>query len=108
MAEQVEALVDGGKATAGPPLGAALGPLGVDVTKIVTEINKLTKDFNGMKVPVTVSVDTKSKTWDIKVGTPPTSQLIKSELGIESGSGETGTQVAGDMTLEQAMKVARM
>lgn len=108
MAETVEALIDGGKATAGPPLGAALGPLGVNVTQIVADINKLTRDFDGMKVPVTVSVDPKTKAYEISVGTPPTSELIKSELGLKSGSGETGTVVAGNLTLEQAMKVARM
>ena len=31
----VEALVNGGQATAGPPLGPSLGPLGVNVLAIV-------------------------------------------------------------------------
>jgi len=44
----VEALVNGGQATAGPPLGPALGPLGVNVLAIVTKINEVTKDFSGM------------------------------------------------------------
>lgn len=108
MSESVDVLVDGGKASGGPPLGPALGPMGVPVGDVVAEINKLTKDFAGMKVPVTVKVDPKTKKFDIAVGTPPTSQLIKSEIGIAKGAGETGTQVAGNMTLEQAQKVARM
>jgi len=44
----VTSLVDGGKATAGPPLGPALGPLGINVGKVVAEINEKTKDFQGM------------------------------------------------------------
>ena len=50
----ISALVSGGEATAGPPLGPALGPLGVNVLAIVNEINKATADFKGMRVPVKV------------------------------------------------------
>ena len=48
----ISALVTGGEATAGPPLGPALGPLGVNVLGIVNEINSKTADFKGMRVPV--------------------------------------------------------
>jgi len=41
MASQtVESLVPGGKATAAPPLGPALGPLGVNIGQVVADINK--------------------------------------------------------------------
>ncbi|MHB1868049.1 MAG: 50S ribosomal protein L11, partial [Nitrososphaerales archaeon] len=46
----VSALVVGGEANAGPPLGPALGPLGVNVMMIVKQINDLTKDYTGMRV----------------------------------------------------------
>jgi large subunit ribosomal protein L11 len=78
----VEALVNGGQATAGPPLGPALGPLGVNVLAIVTKINEVTKDFSGMKVPVKISVNTENKEFEVSVGTPTASALIVSELGI--------------------------
>ncbi|MEM1742884.1 MAG: 50S ribosomal protein L11, partial [Nitrososphaerota archaeon] len=54
-------LVPGGEATAGPPIGPALGPLGVNVLQVVEEINKLTREFKGMRVPVEVVVDTETK-----------------------------------------------
>ncbi|HSF51296.1 MAG TPA: 50S ribosomal protein L11, partial [Nitrososphaeraceae archaeon] len=47
----VSALVTGGEASAGPPLGPALGPLGINVLQVVNTINDKTKDFSGMKVP---------------------------------------------------------
>jgi len=51
MASQtVDALIEGGKASAAPPLGPALGPLGVNIGKVVAEINTMTGDFKGMKV----------------------------------------------------------
>jgi len=109
MANQsVEVLVDGGKASAGPPLGPALGPLGVNVMNVVQEINKKTADFVGMKVPVVVSVDPKTKTFEITVGTPPTSALLMQEAGVQKGSGTPNSSKAGNITVEQAIKVARM
>ena len=63
MAETIEALVEGGKATAGPPLGPALGPLGVNIMEIINTINTKTKDYNGMKVPIKVIVDPKTKSF---------------------------------------------
>ena len=85
MAEVIEALVDGGKATPGPPLGPALGPMGVNVVEIVAVINEKTKAFVGMKVPVKLTIDPKTKEFEVSVGTPPTSALILKELGIGSG-----------------------
>ena len=89
MAQEVKTMVEGGKATSGPPLGPALGPLGLNLGQIIKEINEKTKDFQGMQVPITVTVtDPAKKTYEIKVGIPPTSALLKKELGIEKGSGK--------------------
>jgi len=99
-------MVEGGKATAAPPLGPALGPLGVPIQNIVDEINRKTKDLEGMKVPVTVIVDTATKDFEIKVGSPPAAALIKKELNLEKGSSESGKVRTGDLTEEQVKKIA--
>jgi len=104
----VEALVAGGQATAGPPLGPALGPLGVNVLAIVNKINEVTKDYAGMKVPVKVIVDTETKEFEVTVGTPTTSALIVSELKIEKGSGSPKAQKVGNLSMEQVVRIARM
>lgn len=88
MAEKLELLVDGGAATPGPPLGPALGPLGVNVVQVVGKINEKTKEFKGMKVPVKILIDTTSKEFTVEVGTPPASALIIKEAGIGKGSGK--------------------
>ena len=49
MGETVEALVDAGNANAGPPLGPALGPSGVNVKAVLDEINAQTKEMAGRK-----------------------------------------------------------
>lgn len=108
MAEKLEVLVDGGKATPGPPLGPALGPLGVNIVEILKAINEKTKSFEGMKVPVTLIVDPKTKAFTIEVGTPPTSALIMKELKVEKGSGDAGKTRVGNLTLSQAIRVANM
>lgn len=104
----VDALVDGGKATAGPPLGPALGPLGVNVLQIVNKINDLTKSYAGMKVPIKVLVDVDDKSFDVEVGTPTTSALIVKELGVEKGSGTPKATKVGNLTVEQIIKLAGM
>ena len=108
MVEKLSVLVDGGKATPGPPLGPALGPLGLNIVEIIKAINEKTKSFEGMKVPVTLLVDPKSKAFTIEVGTPPTSALIAKELKVEKGSGDPGKTRVGNLSLAQAIKVANM
>ena len=104
----VEALVAGGQATAGPPLGPALGPLGVNVLVIVNKINEVTKDYAGMKVPVKIIVDTETKEFEVTVGTPTASALIVSELKIEKGSGSPKAQKVGDLSMEQVVRIAKL
>ncbi len=103
----VDALVSGGQATAGPPLGPALGPLGVNVVAIVNKINELTKDYAGMKVPVKVLVDPDTKAFEVTVGTPTTSALIVSALKIQKGSGKPKEEKVGNLTMSQVVDLAR-
>jgi len=104
----VELIVSGGQATAGPPLGPALGPLGVNIVAVVNKINEVTKEYAGMKVPVKVSVDTEYKTFEVTVGTPTASALIVAELKIEKGSGTPNTVKVGDLSMEQIVRIAKI
>jgi len=104
--QKISSLVTGGGASAGPPLGPALGPLGVNIMEVIKAINDKTKDFEGMKVPVTVSVDPDTKNWDIEVGIPSASALVLKEAGIQKGSGTSGTEWVGDVTIESIAKIA--
>ncbi len=106
MAQTIETVVDGGKANAGP-LGPVLGPAGVNMGKVVAEINLKTKDYAGMKVPVKIIIDDK-KNFTVEVGTPPVSQLVLSKTKIEKGSGTPNKAQVGNLTMKQAIEITNM
>lgn len=106
MADEVSVLVEGGKASAGPPLGPALGPLGVNVAQVVQKINEQTKQFAGMKVPVVVRVDPATRQFTLVVGRPPVAALLLKEAGKEKGSGKSKSEVIGDVSLAAVQKIA--
>lgn len=102
----VEVLVEGGKASPGPPLGPALGPLGINIKEVVDSINELTKGYAGMEIPVKITVGGDGKV-DITVGSPPTAALIKKELGIEKAQTDSTTDYTGDISIEQIKEIAQ-
>ena len=105
--QTVSTLVTGGQASAGPPLGPALGPMGVNVMQVITAINEKTKDFEGMRVPVTVSIDPSTKKWEIEVGIPSSAALLLKEAGIQKGSGTPTTNWVADVKFDTIVKVAK-
>ncbi len=106
MKKTIDAIVEGGKATAGPPLGPALGPMGINAGQVVAKINEMTKDFAGMKVPVKVIVNTDDKSFEVHVGSPPTSELVKKEAGVEKGAG-TAEAPAGNISMDALVRIAK-
>ena len=106
--QSISSLVTGGEASAGPPLGPALGPMGVNIMEVISAINEKTNDFKGMKVPVTVNVDVDTKKWEIEVGIPSASALILKEANIQKGSGTSGTEWVADIGIDAVVKVSNV
>ncbi len=101
---KIRLLVDAGKATAGPPLGPALAPMGVNPGQVVAQINTQTKQYDGMTVPVTIVVNTSDKSFALEIGMPPTSSFIKKAIGVElgaKGEAEKGQETVGNITMKQ-------
>lgn len=105
MAGTIEALVPGGEANPGPPLGPELGPTPVDVQAVVSEINDQTAAFDGTEVPVTITYEDDGS-FEIDVGVPPTAALVKDEAGFETGSGEPQKDFVADLSVEQVKQIA--
>jgi len=106
--QTISSLVTGGEASAGPPLGPALGPMGVNILQIISAINEKTKEFQGMKIPVTVLVDADTKKWEIEVGIPSASALLLKEAGIQKGSGTSGTEWVGEVSADMIATIAKV
>jgi len=83
MSVTLKLLVDGGKASAGPPIGPTLAPLKMPIQDIVNAINEKTKGFAGIQVPVTLVANTVTKEFTLDIGTPPVSSLIKKEMKLD-------------------------
>jgi large subunit ribosomal protein L11 len=106
--KEINAIIEGGKATAGPPIGPALGPLGINAGQVVAKINEMTKAFSGMKVPVRIIADTTAKTFEIEVGSPTTSELIKKSAGVEKGHKMAWKEPpVGDLGFDKAVELAK-
>lgn len=100
-------IVNGGEATGGPPIGPAIGPLGVNIMDVVNKINEETSDFKGVKVSVDVAIDTGTKEFKITVGMLSTFALVTQALGISKGSQTPNQTHVGDLSLDQLVGVAR-
>lgn len=107
--ETVNLLVEGGEASAGPPLGPTLAPIeAVDINEVVASINEETAGFEGMEVPVEVVVDDETGAFDIDVGTPPASALLKERAGLDTGSGEPDTVKVANIPVRDVMEIAEL
>jgi len=102
----VRALITGGAASGGPPIGPAVGPTGINIKDVVDAVNEKTMLFKGLTVPVRIECDPETKQFEIFVETPSTASLLLKELGIEKGSINSSEEKSGDLTLEQVITVA--
>lgn len=103
----IKLLVDGGDMKPGPAVAQQLGPMGINMGKVISDINSATSEFKGITVPVHLTVDATTKKFSIKVLSPPTSELIKKELKIEKASGERLKQKVGNFAIEQVISIAK-
>lgn len=105
---QIKLLVDAGDMKPGPAIAQKLGPLGINIGKVIEDTNKATSVFKGIKVPVTLDVDTKTKSFKVEVLTPPVAELLKKELALDKGSGAPNKIKIVNAALEQIANVAKI
>jgi large subunit ribosomal protein L11 len=103
----IKLLVDGGAMKPGPAIAQQLGPMGINMGKVLSDVNAATASFKGMQVPVNLDVDAKKKTFTITVLSPSVSALLKKEMGIEMGSGERKKVQVGNLAIEQVISVTK-
>ncbi len=104
---QIKILAEGGSMAPGPALSQKLGPAGINIGQIIQKINEATKEFKGLKVPVELEVNTKTKDFEVKVFSPPVSELVKRELKIEKGSAAQEKIKVANASIEQIISVSK-
>jgi large subunit ribosomal protein L11 len=91
----------------GPALSQKLGPLGIPINIVIQKVDEATKSFNGLKVPVELNIDAATRDFEVKVFSPPVSELLKKELGIEKGSGAQKKIKVANASIEQIISLAK-
>jgi len=104
----IKLLVDGGEMKPGPIVGQKLGPIGINIGQVISEVNKATGEFKGTKVPISLNIDPKTKKFTVEVSSPPTSELLKKELGVETASGDHKKNKVGNISIETVIKIAKV
>ena len=103
--KKIKLQIQGGAATPAPPVGTALGPVGINIGEFVTKFNEATKNMRGDIIPVEISVYS-DRSFDFILKTPPASRLLLKALGKPKGSGKNLLSKAGTVTKEQVRQIA--
>jgi len=104
---KIKLIVDGGAMKPGPAVAQQLGPAGINIGKVIADVNTATEGFKGTKVPVEIDVDTKTKTYAIAVFSPPVAELLKKELALEKSSGIPNKTKVGNIAIERIIHIAK-
>ena len=101
---QIKLQIPGGDAKPAPPVGPALGQMGVPIMPFCKEFNAKTQDMAGTIIPVVITVyQDKSFTFILK--SPPAAELLKKAAGIAAGSGEPNKEKVGRVTHAQLLEI---
>jgi len=104
---QAKFQVPGGAATPAPPVGTSLGKFGINLGQFVSQFNERTRQFNGIPIPVIVTVYS-DRSFEFKCKSPPASALLKIKAGIAKGSGVPNKEKVGKVTRAQLEEVANI
>ena len=102
---KIKLQIPAGQATPAPPVGPALAPHGLNLAEFCKKFNDLTKNQAGFIIPVEVTVF-EDRTYQFRLKTPPTADLLRKAAGIEKGSGTPNKTKVGKITREQIRKIA--
>jgi large subunit ribosomal protein L11 len=101
-------IVEGGRATPGPPIGPSLSPYKVNVVEVVNKINELTKEYEGLPIPVEIEIDVDTRKFEVRVGIPTTTALLMKAAGAKEPTGDPVHKKIGNVSFEDIVKIAIM
>ena len=106
IAAQIKLQAPGGQATPAPPIGPALGQHNVAIAQFVAQFNERTREYNGMPLPVIITVY-KDRTFTFVVKSPPAAALLKEQAQVAKGSGTPNKEKVGSVTKSQIRGIAQ-
>jgi large subunit ribosomal protein L11 len=98
--------VPGGQATPAPPVGTSLGKFGINLGQFVSQFNERTREYNGIPIPVVVTVYS-DRSFEFITKSPPASALLKIAAGIAKGSGVPNKEKVGKVTRAQVEDICK-
>jgi len=110
MAKKVKTVIklqiQAGKATPAPPVGPALGQHGLNIMAFCKEYNERTASQEGFIIPAEITVY-EDRSFNFVTKMPPVSDLLRRSLGVEKGSGDTGSEKVGKISKDAVYEIAR-
>ena len=103
---KIKLQIPAGKATPAPPVGPALAPHGLNIAEFCQKFNERTKNQAGFTIPVEITIF-EDKSYEFRLKTSPTSELLKKAAGIEKGSGTPNKIKVGKITRLQLREIAK-
>ena len=111
MAKKVVAMVKlqlpAGQATPSPPVGPALGQLGVNIMEFCKAYNERTKSQEGTVIPVLITIFS-DRTFTFVTKTPPVTFLLKKAAKIAKGANNPNKETVGSVTKGQVQEIAQI
>ncbi|USO01030.1 MAG: 50S ribosomal protein L11 [Alphaproteobacteria bacterium] len=99
--------IPAGKANPAPPVGTALGPMGLNIMEFCKAFNAKTQnDFEpGTPVPVVITAYA-DRTFTFIMRKPPVSFYLKKAANLKAGSKTPGSALVGKLTMDDIRKIA--
>ena len=79
----------------------------MNIQEFCTKFNEATKDKGDYIIPVKIAVY-EDRTFDFKIKTPPTAELLKKAAKIKKGSGKPNAEKVGSLTKTQVKEIAEI
>jgi len=106
IAAKVKLQAPGGQATPAPPIGPALGQHNVNIGQFVQQFNDRTKEYNGVPIPVEITVYA-DRSFTFITKSPPAAALLKELAQIAKGSGVPNKEKVGSVSPEHVRQIAQ-
>ena len=97
VTKKIKLQIEAGKATPAPPVGTAVGPLGINIQDFCQKYNDATRDKMGNVIPVELTVYA-DKSFDFVLKTPPAAKLIKQYAKINKASSKGANEIVATLT----------